>query len=175
MVRYFDDDLQYPQRLVLKPYYLPYDDGSTHPSICFPRPVNLNHPTCDFFFSNAHTFLHSLLVRMPTGPSPALESAVPVPRHSCRFLENPLSHPSCTSSPSHSWKVLLLVLPCIKTPPRCVFVHCPKRLHLPIFNIHARRFPGAKCRTTLSKPRIPYSNWGHSVSPRLLFGTFIYS
>ncbi len=36
----------------------------------------------------------------------------------------------------------------------------PPDFHLPFFNLHARKFLGVMCRTTLSKPRLTWAKWG---------------
>jgi hypothetical protein len=80
------------------------------------------------------------------------------------FLKKFLSHIPGTSSPSHSWNVLLFGLP-VSLLPRCVFVDSP-RLHLPFFNFHARKF-SAQCVLLSCLTR-------GNTTPRLLFGTFIH-
>lgn len=49
----------------------------------------------------------------------------------------------------------------------------PPDFHLRFFNLHARRFSGVMCRTTLSKPRLTWLT-GVNTIPRLLYGTYIH-
>jgi hypothetical protein len=49
----------------------------------------------------------------------------------------------------------------------------PPDFHLPFFNLHALKFLGVMCRTTLSKPRLTWPT-GVNIIPRLLFGTYIH-
>jgi hypothetical protein len=94
---------------------------------------------------------------MLSGPSPGQRSAVPVLGTALRVLKEIFVHPPDPSSPSHSWNVLLLVFPY-----HCFLVaslSTPPDFHLPFFNLHARKFSGVMCRTTLSKPPLNVADW----------------
>jgi len=49
----------------------------------------------------------------------------------------------------------------------------PPDFHLRFFNLHAHRFLGVMCRTTLSKPRLTWLT-GVNIIPRFLYGTYIH-
>jgi hypothetical protein len=98
--------------LVLKPYYLVIDDVDIVPRFFFICPS-------PFFTASDNpppTFPLCLqaLAQPSNRPFQYLGTSVDVLRVS-------LSRPSCTSSPSHSWKVLLLALPCNKIPSLCFY------------------------------------------------------
>jgi hypothetical protein len=147
---------------------------------CPCRSLHLPHPSrlASIPFNLATgTYLHRYplaLVLMLSGPSPGQRSAVPV--LGTAFRDSVFSKNFLVAS---TWPLFTKsLMECSATRSSYIIVpslrlSTPPDFHLHFFNLHARKFLGVMCRTTLSKPRLTWHP-GANTMPRLLFGTPIH-